>query len=218
MTDAAPLDGKFVKYLTIQAGVYDVEDMCFEPALIAILLPLPPGDWNEGGIGKEITTGLPDFTKKVKSQLPDMMNLWHALQINHIELNMGAKLRSNVYEAMSVHFDETAVAKLLGHISEESRVIGFFIERVPNGRNAEPKDHALCHETQSPLHALGFKHEDINKHNFLIHHGKAILIDMESVTRCSDTEVLDQEFERLKEGPRDISGRSGRGVVTMVIK
>ena len=38
------VDGKFVKYLTIDAKLYSADDMCFEPSLIFILPPLPPGD------------------------------------------------------------------------------------------------------------------------------------------------------------------------------
>ncbi len=46
------VDGKFVKYLTIDAKLYSVDDMCFEPSLISILPPLPPGDWNTGRISR----------------------------------------------------------------------------------------------------------------------------------------------------------------------
>jgi predicted Ser/Thr protein kinase len=234
------VDGKFVKYLTIEAGVYDVDDMCFEPSLVSILPTLPPGDWSEGQISKTITTGLPHFTKTAKSQLPGITNLWHTLQIDHLELHMGTKLRSNVYEATSVYFNETVVAKFarfaweIPHLEAETtayqwinehqigpkfledRVIGFIIERVPSGRHAEPEDLALCQETLSRLHTLGFKHGDINKHNFLIHDRKAILIDMESATRCSDTKVLDEEFGRLKEELRDTSGRGGSKIAAAV--
>lgn len=41
-------DGKFVRYLTIDAGIYDVDDMCFAPSLISMLPLLPTGDWNKG--------------------------------------------------------------------------------------------------------------------------------------------------------------------------
>lgn len=39
------VDGRHVKYLTIDAGLYTPDDMCFAPSLITMLPPLPPGDW-----------------------------------------------------------------------------------------------------------------------------------------------------------------------------
>ena len=239
------VDGTFVKYLTIEAGVYDVDDMCFEPALVALLPTLPPGNWNEGHISKNSTTDRPYFTKTARSQLPGVTNLWHDLMIDHLELHRGTKLRSNVYMVTCAYFDEPVVAKFarfaweipyleaettayrwindhqvgpkfLGHLHEEGRVIGFIMEQIQNCRHAELEDLTLCQQTLSRLHTLGFKHGDINKHNFLIQDKTAILIDMESVTRCSDTDVLNEEFRRLKEELQDTSGRGGSKIVATV--
>jgi len=33
-----------IKYISITGGVYATDDMCFAPALITLLPPLPPGD------------------------------------------------------------------------------------------------------------------------------------------------------------------------------
>jgi len=63
---------------------------------------------------------------------------------------------------------------------------------------------------------LGIKHGDINKHNFLIHDGKAILIDIESATRCSDWKILEEEFGQLKDELRDTSGRGGSKIAAVV--
>ena len=75
-----PLDGesefrilvndKFVKYLTIDGGLYDADDMCFEPSFISIIPPLPPGDWNTGRISRNVADGQPHFSEVTKVQLP----------------------------------------------------------------------------------------------------------------------------------------------------
>jgi hypothetical protein len=41
------VDRKFVKYLIIDPGLYDVDDMCFGPSSISIIPPLLSGDWNK---------------------------------------------------------------------------------------------------------------------------------------------------------------------------
>jgi hypothetical protein len=38
------VDGKCVKYLNVDPGLYDVDDLCFGPLLASVLPPLPPGD------------------------------------------------------------------------------------------------------------------------------------------------------------------------------
>jgi hypothetical protein len=62
------VNGKFIKYVTIESGHYDVDDRCFAPALISILPPLPPGEWNEGHISRNPVDNCPHFTKT--SQTP----------------------------------------------------------------------------------------------------------------------------------------------------
>lgn len=235
------VDRKFVKYLTIDPGLYDVGDMCFGPSLISMLPPLPPGDWNEGHVSHDTTNMRPHFARVKTAQLPGVTNPWHPLQIDHLELHMGQKLRSNVYEATCLQFNSTIIVKFarfawetpqidaetsayqwienhqigpkfLGHLSEEGRVIGFIVERIMDCRHATPEDLSLCQLTLSKLHKLGIKHGDINKHNFLIHDGKATLIDFDNSTRYNDTKTLDQEFRALQEELRDTSGRGGRMV------
>ncbi|KAL7927971.1 hypothetical protein ACQKWADRAFT_278364 [Trichoderma austrokoningii] len=38
------VNNKFVKYILIDGGLYDPDDMCFKPSLISLLPALPPGD------------------------------------------------------------------------------------------------------------------------------------------------------------------------------
>lgn len=233
------VDRNFIKYLTIDPGLYDVSDMCFAPSLISMLPPLPPGDWNKGYISHNTSNLRPHFTRVTKLQLPGVTKVWHPLQIDYLELHMGQKLRSNVYEATCPQFNSTIIAKFarfdwempqldaetsayqwiedhqigpkfLGHLSEEGRVIGFIIERITDCRHATPEDISPCQRTLSRLHELGIKHGDLNKHNFLIRDGKATLIDFENSTRRNEAKALEEEFRTLQEELRDTSGKGGR--------
>ena len=69
------VDGKFVKYLTIDAGLYIADDMCFAPSLISIIPPLPPGDWNTGRISRNRADGQPHFSEVTKVRLPSISHL-----------------------------------------------------------------------------------------------------------------------------------------------
>lgn len=238
------VDGKSIKFLTIDHGLYDIDDLCFEPVFITLLPPLPSGDWNEGHISRDPETGLPHFVRAIKTQFPGVTHLWHALQIDYLDVEMGHKLRSNVYEATNPRFPSTVMIakfarfpwevqfleaetrayewlqheegigpRFLGHLSEEGRVIGFLIEFIPGCRHADVEDLALCQAALSRLHRLGIKHGDINKHNFLIRDGKPTLIDFEGAVQCDDTKELEEEFERLSEELRDVSGRGGSRVM-----
>ncbi len=232
------VNGKFVKYVTIDPGLYDSGDMCFGPSLISMLPPLPPGEWNEGYISRNQVDNRPCFTRTSQTRLPGITNLWHSLQIDHLELQIGEKLRSNVYKAKSRRFDSTIVVKFarfpweirylnsetaayewiqgnqigppfLGHLTEEGRVIGFLMEWITDAQHAALEDLPLCQQTLARLHQLGLKHGDINKHNFLICEGRAILIDFDCCEPCEDEEFLEKESSELEKELRDTSGRGG---------
>lgn len=235
--------GEFVKYLIIDAGLYDIPTMCFGPGLIYALPPLPPGDWNEGVISRGPTHDRPYFASVAKRQLPKIMHIWHPHKMDHLDLQVGQKLRTNVYEA-ATHgpAEPTIIVKFarfsweipqldaetsayewikghsigpnfLGHLTEEGRAIGFMIERITDCRHAGPEDLPLCQQVLSKLHQLGIKHGDINKHNFLIQDQKAILIDFDSATRCNDEKTLADEFDRLQQELYDTSGRGGSRIL-----
>jgi predicted Ser/Thr protein kinase len=235
------VDGKFVKYLTIDPKLYSADDMCFEPTLNCIIPPLPPGDWNTGRISLNCADGRPHFSEVKKVELPGVTHLWHPLRIDHLDLHMGREFMPNVYEATTPQFDLPILVKFatfpyeihyldsetsayqwlqnhqigpqfLGHLTEEGRVIGFAMERITNFRHATPDDLALCQQALSKLHRLNIKHGDINKHNFLIHDDRATLIDFESALQCNNAEVLEEEFRGLEKELSDMSGRGGRTV------
>jgi hypothetical protein len=62
--------GEFTKYLTINAGLYELDEMCFAPSLIPLLPPLPPGDWNMGRISKDPIHGRPFFCDSHEGSTP----------------------------------------------------------------------------------------------------------------------------------------------------
>lgn len=154
---------KHVKYVTVAAGVYMPDDMCFEPTITALLEPLlPPGQWNYGYITRDPTTGLPHFAEVAQKQFASVTSIWHPTTIDHLDLVLGESLKPGVYDATCPRLELPAVAKFacwdweiscidnesaayqwleghnigprfLGHISEEGRVIGFLTERVMDG-------------------------------------------------------------------------------------
>ncbi|CBX91980.1 predicted protein [Plenodomus lingam JN3] len=54
-----------------------------------MLSQLPPGDWNKGHISHNISNMRPYFTRDTKLQLPGVTKVWHPLQIDYLELQMG---------------------------------------------------------------------------------------------------------------------------------
>lgn len=101
--------------------------------------------------------------------------------------------------------------KFLGHVTEAGRVIGFVMEFVDGARTAEPGDLAACQSILARLHALGIKHGDINKHNFLVKNGTVVLVDFETAQKCSVKEELESEYRRLEQSLKDPSRKGGVG-------
>lgn len=70
----------------------------------------------------------------------------------------------------------------------------------------------------SKLHQLGIKHGDTNKHNFLIHQGKATLIDFDNASRAVSAQELETELGGLRSQLSDMSGRGGQVIETSFIE
>jgi predicted Ser/Thr protein kinase len=237
------VDSKFVKYITVDSGVYSTDDMCFGPSLISLLPALPAGEWNIGHIRRHPETGAPHFATYSKTQLPGITSVWHSTQVNYLELSLGEKVRSGIYEATHPRFENsTFLVKFarfpwevpqreketeayewieghdigppfLGHLVEEGeRVIGFLMERITDFRHATPDDLGACRSALKKLHALGIKHGDVNKHNFLVRNqdGRAIIIDFDCASRVDDADELEHELSHLKAQLSDTSGRGGQ--------
>lgn len=233
------VDKRFVKYLTIDAGLFELHEMAFGPTLFSLLPRFPTEEWNKGRISRDPLKGTVYFSSISRVQLPEILTAWHTTHIDHLDLQMGGKLRSNVYEASCSRFSSPVVAKFarfpwevpqleaettayhwiegqrigpkfLGHLTEEGRVIGIVMERIADCRHATSDDLALCRQALSKLHDLGIKHGDVNKHNFLVHAGRATLIDFENSSRTTSFKELEAEICSLEEQLLDMSGRGGR--------
>lgn len=134
------VDGKFIKYVSIDGGLYDADDMCFTPVFVPQLPPLPPGDWNVGRISKDLLSGKPHFGRIAKEILPTITHLWHPTKIDHLTLSMDKHIRSNIYEVTSSEFQSTVIAKWARfpwetqYLDKETEVYGGFqvMELGPN--------------------------------------------------------------------------------------
>lgn len=93
------------------------------------------------------------------------------------------------------------------HLTEAGRVFGFVMEYIDGARFADIGDLAACQEILSRLHSLGIKHGDVNKYNFLIREGKAMLVDFEASQRCNKKQELEAEYEQLEDSLSDTSTR-----------
>jgi len=81
--------------------------MCFGPSLISLLPPLLPGEWNTGHISRHPETGAPHFAEFSKTQLPSITKVWHPTRIYYLELSLGAKVRSGIYETTDPRFENS---------------------------------------------------------------------------------------------------------------
>lgn len=101
--------------------------------------------------------------------------------------------------------------RFLGHLTEDGRVIGFLMERIANARHAGPQDLDICQRTLARLHALGIKHGDVNRFNFLIRDSRAILIDFDTTRKCDDSNLIAEELRSLQEVLESSSEKGGGG-------
>lgn len=214
--------------------------MCFGPSLAAILPDFPTSDWNDGLVDKHPATGEPYFARAVRTSFPGVKNTWHSVFVDYMDLEEKEKLRGGVYEVKCAQFKENIVAKFarfhweigymegetcayqliegsgigprfLGHLTEDGRVIGFLIERIANARHAGPGELEICRRTLGRLHALGLKHGDVNRFNFLVRDEEAILIDFDTTRKCDDSDLLAEELQALEEALATKSARGGGG-------
>ncbi|KAI1195142.1 hypothetical protein F5X97DRAFT_335559 [Nemania serpens] len=232
------VDEEHVKYVTVDPGLFPNDDLIFAPVLIPMLPPFPPGNWNEGHISKDPLTQRPVFSRVTLSDFPGIRNTWYDRRIDHLELKKLDRVRQNIHRVTCPAFDFPVLVKFavfpwqkqfleaetnayewieskgigprfLGHLTEAGRVFGFVMEHIDGARTAEPRDLAACQRILAKLHALGIKHGDINKHNFLIRNGEAVLIDFETAQKCSEEAELESEYKHLELSLRDPSGRGG---------
>ncbi|KAJ5462998.1 hypothetical protein N7475_007942 [Penicillium sp. IBT 31633x] len=229
-----------IKYVTIAPGIWSTVDMCFGPSLASILPDLPTGEWNDGLVDKHPETGEPYFVRATRTTFSGVGNIWHSVFLDCMDLEEVRKLRGGIYEVKCAQFEGITVAKFarfyweigymegetcayqliegsgigprfLGHLTEDGRVIGFLMECITNARHAGPQDLEICQRTLSRLHALGLKHGDVNRFNFLVRGEEAILIDFDTIRKCDDTSLLAEELQKLQEALEAKSTRGGGG-------
>ncbi|KAK7421800.1 hypothetical protein QQX98_002016 [Neonectria punicea] len=234
------IDGKHVKYVTVEPGALLKGRRTFAPALIPALPSFPPGDWNQGHVSKDKGSGILVFSHTKKSDLPSVKNIWHPTKIDHLELTKVDRLRQNIHKVAHPHFDRSVLVKFaefpwqmpfleaettayqwingrgigpkfLGHLMEDGRAFGFIMEHIDDAQTATPEDLSACRASLASLHALGIKHGDINRNNFLVRGGKANLIDFEASERCENQNELDSESHLLELSLKDTSYRGGEG-------
>ncbi|KAI0201008.1 hypothetical protein F4808DRAFT_426207 [Astrocystis sublimbata] len=105
---------------------------------------------------------------------------------------------------------QSIAPKFLGHVHEAGRVIGFLLEKVVDGRNAESTDLETCKATLRRFDALGFVHGDCNKYNFIVcPDGQAVLIDFDHSEPCTDPALMEAEMASLEEQLAETTGRGG---------
>ena len=236
------VNGRSIKYITVEPGIYDTVDMCFGPSLISKLPDLPPGDWNEGLVSRDANDGQPRFAFTKWTRFPGVQNIWHETCVDFLDLSVERKLRTGIYQVRCPQYDDAVVAKFarfsweiqyienettayqwisghdigpefLGHLTENGRVIGFLMGYIRDARHAGTQDIESCREVLSRLHNLGVRHGDTNPFNFLIRDGKATLIDFDTAQKCDDRGVLVQEMNGLAACLDDQSGRGGGGLL-----
>ncbi|KAH8770533.1 alpha-galactosidase a precursor [Hyaloscypha finlandica] len=194
---------KDFKYITIEPKIYEVDDLCFPPILLSKLPPFPAGNWNYGRISQVAENATTFFAETSRKDFPSITPLWHAKSYDYLSFKIGERLRSNVYVASSPQFMKPIIAKFA-----RFEVIGFLIENV-EGRHATISDLPACKAVVRQLHGLGILHRDLNKHNFLISDGGAVLIDFETAERSDDSEAMEAELRGLEEKLLDESGIGG---------
>lgn len=235
------VNNESVKYITIESGLFGLEEMCFGPSLISLLPPLPSSEWNQARVSRDPVNSVASFSIVPETTLPGITTLWHRTRVDHLDLVLGTKLRSNVYEATSERFPSKVVTKFarfpweiprlqtetmiyecieghgigpefLGHLTEGERVIGFIMACVTDCRPAVLEDYRLCRSALIKLHGLAIKHGDVNRHNFLVHQETAVLVDFENSSQTTNTTDLEDELQCLQSTLKDTSDRGGRHV------
>ena len=95
------------KYVTIEHGLYTVDDLGFAPNLLPQLPAFPPGDWNTAHISRDPRTNLPFFSSTNIESLPSIQEIWHDTFISCTDLDMLTSLKSNVWQVKAPQLSPT---------------------------------------------------------------------------------------------------------------
>ncbi|KAJ5881026.1 alpha-galactosidase A precursor [Penicillium subrubescens] len=206
------------------------EDMCCRPSLISLLPKLfLPGDWNDGLVALD-AKGRPHFISLNQTQFPSVKNTWHETFVDYVDLSIGRRLRTGIYEAKCPLFEDDVVVKFarfhweIQYIENETTAYQWISGHTTTTATTTPiaprflghlteigRDLQACRGLLSRLHDLGVRHGDTNRFNFLIRDSKAILIDFDTAKKCDDRDLLLPELDSLTACFEDSSGRGGEG-------
>jgi predicted Ser/Thr protein kinase len=216
----------------------EIEDMCIDLQQVLPPLPWHEHTWNSASISRDSSSQL--VAKLSFEKLPEVKTIWHERIVDCLNVERTGRLTPLTQECkLSTDHDTSMIAKMarfgwevqyieaetqmyqklkgkditpnfLGHIHEASRVMGFLLEKIPDGRNAETADLKLCEAALQTFHSLGYVHGDCNKFNFIIRpDNSVVLIDFDKSKPCDDPEVLQKEMDSLKWQLAESSGRGG---------
>ncbi|KAJ3569495.1 hypothetical protein NPX13_g6065 [Xylaria arbuscula] len=222
------LANRTVKYITIKAGALDAEALdnmplgfqtCItrdpssgqlEATLSLAELPGVETIWHPCIIDsldlertKRLTLLAQEYKYKTESSpktvVAKMARFYWEVQYMEAETRMYQVLKG-----------QDIAPEFLGHVHEAGRVIGFLLEKVVDGRNAESSDLEVCKAALRRFHALGFVHGDCNKYNFIIcPDGRAVLIDFDHSKACTDPSLMEAEIASLEGQLAEMTGRGG---------
>ncbi|GAW26000.1 putative alpha-galactosidase A [Rosellinia necatrix] len=131
-----------VRYITVMAGALDAEALGDMPLDFQSILPSLPYDkytWNSACIARDLSSGQLEATLLL-AELPGVETMEAETHIHQVVEGQGI------------------APEFLGHAHEAGRVIGFLLEKVVDGRNAESSDLEICRATLRRFRALGFVH------------------------------------------------------------
>ncbi|KAI0541720.1 alpha-galactosidase A [Xylaria digitata] len=218
------LANRCVKYVTIKAGALSAEaldDMPLDFQNILPLLPYYEDTWKSASVTRNPSSGQLEVAFS-SADLPGVGITWHPRIVDSLDIQRTKRLTLLAQECKWKAYmeAETRIYQLLAgrgiapeflaHIHEAGRVIGFLLEKIPNGRNAEPPDLEICKTTLRRLHALGLVHGDCNKYNFIIcPDGHAVLIDFDHTEACTDPALMEAEMASLEAQLAETTGRGG---------
>lgn len=120
------VDDRVIKYLTIESGTYSTEDMCFGPSLISLLPHFPSGDWNDALVARDVSDQ-PHFVRATRNPFPGVKDIWHGTYVDYLDIEIGEKLRTGVYETTCPIFNTVVVVKFarfdweIGYIENETK-------------------------------------------------------------------------------------------------
>ncbi|KAF7894356.1 uncharacterized protein EAF01_009807 [Botrytis porri] len=111
------VDGKRLRYITIDPGTYLARDLC-SPSLLSKKLPPLPSEgnaesWNLARIS--LVGGIPTVVEAFKAALPTIDSSWFPKPISHIDylsLEFIRKLEPNVHLVSSAAFNRPVIAKV----------------------------------------------------------------------------------------------------------